>query len=218
MLRHQTRFVWGITLLAPVILLLSACGNGTHQANIELRKQVQDLTTRIDQFERRHDADQATILSLQSLATTVPILPQDQIDQLFTVHGLSLGRLTGGGRDPGQPFDTMVKVYVVPTDGDGEDIKAAGSFSIELFDLALASANRIGKWDFDVSQARRHWVGHGLIYSYLLPCAFQTTPAHAKLLLRTTFVDSLTHRSFTKDREIIVNLPDSTTTQPATGH
>ncbi len=180
--------------------------------NIELRKKNQQLSATINDLQLRHNADVATIRGLQSHATTVPILPQDELDQLFTTTGLQFGRLTGGYHpDPNQPGDTMLKVYVVPIDGQGDEIKAAGSFEVELFDPALGATNRIGKWDFDLQTAKANWNGHALLYTYVLSCPWQTAPVHEKLQARVTFTDALTHAVFTVDREVQVEPPPQTT-------
>lgn len=192
-------FGWGL-------LVAGGC-HSPNQANIELRKQNQQLEAKISDLQLRHDADQGTFRGLQSSATTVPVLPEDELDKLFTTSGLDFGRLTDGYHpDPDQPGDTMLKIYVVPIDGAGDEIKAAGSFRVELFDLALGATNRIGQWDFDLHAAKADWYGP-LLYSYVLDCPWQTVPVHAKLLARVTFTDALTHRIFIVDRHVTVQPP-----------
>jgi hypothetical protein len=118
-------------LILAILVSLSAggCFNNTpSQANIELRKQNQQLQDQLAVLDRRHSADEATIRGLQANATTVPMLPQDELDQLFTTAGLKFGSLTGGYHpDPNQYGDTMVKVYVCPIDQDGNKITATGT-------------------------------------------------------------------------------------------
>lgn len=204
------------TRISPIVVaaifsssLLAAVGcHAPNQANIELRKQNQQLQAKIGDLQRRHEADQATIRGLQSRATTVPVLPQDELAELFTTLGLDFGRLTGGYHpDANQSGDTMLKIYVVPVDGAGDEIKAAGTFRVELFDLALGATNRVGKWDFDLQAAKADWYGP-LLYSYVLDCPWQTVPVHRKLLARVTFTDELTHRIFVADRHVTVQPPE----------
>src|SRR3954452_4154622 len=119
-----------------MLLICTSCSSPS-TANIELRKEKQALQDQIAELNRVHQADQATIQGLQNQIGTLPTLPQNRLDQLFTVHGLELGRLTGGADlDPKKPGDEGIKVYATPTDDDGEPIKAAGTFVIEAFDLA----------------------------------------------------------------------------------
>lgn len=188
---------------------LGSCGCGSpSKANIELRKQNQQLQDTIEQLNARHQADAGTIQGLQAGATTIPSLPQSQLDQLYTVAGLKFDRLTGGDRpDMNVPGDTMLKVYVVPTDQAGDVLKAAGSFEVQLFDLALKSNNLLGTWNFDLQQAKADWVSGALIFDYVLPCPWQTTPTHSKLLVRVTYTDALTHRIITAKRDVTVQLP-----------
>jgi outer membrane murein-binding lipoprotein Lpp len=195
------------TVVLLSILLFAGC-HGPDQANIALRKQKQQLQAQIDDLNRRHDADEATIRGLQAKATTVPVLPEDQIDQLFTAAGLKFGRLTGGYHpDPNVQGDTMLKIYVVPVDMAGDSLKAAGSFNVDLFDLGLKSDNKIGAWDFDLQKAKSDWYGSGLLYTYVLDCPWQKPPAHANLLAHVTFTDALTHRVIAVDKEVTVQPP-----------
>jgi len=188
--------------------LLSGCGGVPSKANIDLRKQNQKLDAQVDDLNRRHDADLATIRGLQSQATTVPVLPEDQIDQLFTTAGLKFGGLTGGYHpDMNKTGDTMLKIYVAPIDESGDKIKAAGSFHVDLFDLSLKSSNRLVAWDFYLQQTRSAWNGSGLPCTYVLDCPWQTVPVNPKLTARITFTDTLTHRIFTVDRDVIVQPP-----------
>jgi len=195
-------------IFAAILLLAGGCGGTPSKANIELRKTNQQLQSQIDDLNRRHDADEATIRGLQAMATTAPVLPESQLDQLFTTAGLKFGNLTGGYRpDPNVPGDTMLKVYVVPIDEQGQKLKAAGSFKVGLFDLALKSDNRLGTWDFDLEQSRADWYGEALLYTYVLDCPWQKIPRDAHLMARVTFTDALTHRVFTVDKEVTVEPP-----------
>jgi len=197
-------FLAGCTSL---VLALGGCA-GPSKPNIELRKQNQQLQAKIDQLQRGHDTDQATIGALQAGRPTTRTLPQSELDQLFTAAGVRLGSLTGGYHpDPEKIGDTLLRVYVVPIDESGDPIKAAGTFRVELFDLALKTANRIGQWDFDLKTARDSWRAQLFFYTYVLQCPWQTVPVHAQLLLRVTFTDALTHRVFTTDRDVTIQLP-----------
>ena len=68
-------------------------------------------------------ADAATIRNLQARVGTIPTLSQERLEKLFTVHGIQLGRLTGGADlDRSKPGDEGIKVYITPTDDDGEPL------------------------------------------------------------------------------------------------
>jgi outer membrane murein-binding lipoprotein Lpp len=181
------------------LLLMAGCAGKPSAANIELRKDNQDLQQQIDTLHRQNDALSAQVKSLQS-TPGYATLPLPTLQKLYTVHGLSFGRLTGGDDiDPEKPGDEQLKVYVCPTDDDGQPIKAAGAFKVELFDLAKSGDTRIGTWNFSTEQARALWFGRALLYTYVLSCPWQRPPTHADLTVRVTYVDELTHRTFTAE-------------------
>jgi hypothetical protein len=194
----------------PVTLLLIQCtGCGApNQANIALRKENQQLKTQLDQLRKQRAMDADQIAGLQARIPTEPTLPPDQLAKLVTTHGIRLGRLTGGQDiDPDKPGDEGLKVYVITYDETGQEIKAAGTISIEAFDLA-AKEPRLGKWDFNLEQAKQNWYGQFLIdYYYAVVCPWQTVPQHADITVKVTFVDELTKLPFTTQKVVHVMLP-----------
>src|SRR5262245_23071619 len=120
-------------LLCTLAALAQGGCKGPNQANIELRKENQQLREKVDDLNRRHDADVAQIRGMQAQSgSVVPTLSPGRLDHLFTVHGIQLGRLTGVNAEG------ELKAYVSPTDESGQSIKAAGSFVVDAFDLAQA--------------------------------------------------------------------------------
>lgn len=194
-------------LIASVLLTLGAlaivgCGGKPSKANIELRKQNDELQAKIKTLEGERAGDKATIASLQSGATTVPSLSQERVDELFTVTGLKLGSMTGlADLDPAKPGNDGLKIYVVPRDSSNDALKAAGAFTIEAFDLS-AKEPRIGAWTFTPAQAKQHWVGLGWLYEYVLPCPLETMPDAKELTIKVTFTDALTQRVFTEQKVV----------------
>jgi hypothetical protein len=193
-------------------LVAAGCGSPS-KANIALRKENAELRGRLEVVDRQRQGDLATIRALESRATTVPVLPAERVDELFAVHGLKFGRLTGGADlDPSAPGDEGLKVYVTPTDRTGDDLKAAGSFVVEAFDLTQPSGEvRVGRWEFDTAAARDAWRSFGLLYEYVLELPWQQAPPRSsELTLRVTFTDALTGRTFAEQRVVRVNPPPAT--------
>lgn len=196
-----------------VAALLGGCGK-PNQANIALRKQIQDLQQELAGVRQAREADQARLRGLEARATTVPTLPQEQLDRLVTTHGLQIGRLSGGADlDPAKSGDEGLKVYVVPIDIEGDPIKAAGEFTVEAFDLSDPANPLIGRWTFDGRQ-KELWYSELMLYNFVLPCPWQhRVPGDEKLTVRVTFVDELTQRQFTAQKVVPVRPPPA----PATG-
>ncbi len=184
--------------------LLAGCGK-PNAANIELRKLLQERDDRIQQLEVQQRADRATIAQLQSTAgaPSIATLPREQLDLLFTTHGLSMSRLTGIARiDPKSADPDGVKVYIVPTDQSGQAIKSAGRFTVEVFDLENRAENLIVRREFSVEESRNAWVGEAFQYTYVLNVPFGKLIAAKELTVRVTFVDELTQRQFTAQRVV----------------
>ena len=199
----------GFVILAA--LLFAGCG-APNRANIELRKQVQQLQAQVNELQVEHGADQRVIAGLRDRNGTLPTLPSSRLEQLFTTHGLQFGRLTGGAKlDPNEPGDDGFVVYVVPTDETGDKLKAAGSFDIDAFDLDEPKAPLIGHWHFDTAQAKQAWTGSLFLYDYVLTCPWQRrVPRHPNLTIKVRFFDELTQTPFTEQKVITINLPPQT--------
>jgi hypothetical protein len=205
--------------LAAGLLLCAVVGCGKpNAASIVVRKENQDLRDRVASLEKAREGDAATIKALEERVGTVPTLPKERLDRLFTAHGLNLGRLTGGlDTDSSKPGDEGIKVYAVPTDQEGQPLKAAGSFTIEAFDLASPQSPLVGKWTFDAEAAKSAWNGAAMSYQYVLKAPWQNgPPAHPELTVKTTFTDELTGRQFSAQKVVNVALSSQASSTAAT--
>lgn len=208
---HINRSLTLLPALSTLAFVAAGCGS-PNRANVELRKQVQQLQAQVNELQVQHQGDQQTIQGLRDRSGYLPTLPSARLDQLFTTHGLEFGRLTGGADlDPAKPGDEGFVVYVVPLDQNGEKLKAAGWFDIDAFDLADPKNPLLGHWHFDLQQARATWTGSLLQYNYVLTCPWQKRiPRHGDLTIKATFFDELTQTPFTAQKVIRVNVPPQT--------
>lgn len=207
---------WLLLPALPATLIVGGCF-GPSRANIQLRKDNDTLRTTIARLEGEQKADRARIAGLERQATTIPVLPQDRLDRLFTVHGLRFNRLTGGyASTPGSASDDLVKVYVVPVDADGQVIKAAGQFKVEIFDLADAESPLVGSREFSLDQSRSAWYGQAMLYTYVLSIPLTRTPQHTELTVVASFTDALTQRIVSSEQKIHLRLAATPTASHAT--
>jgi len=202
-------------LLGGALLFASGCGSPS-AANIELRKQNQDLTAEVTRLKTEQQGALQVIQGLRDSKGTVATLPTTRLAKLYTTHGLNFGRLTGGADiDPTKPGDEGLAVYVFPIDQHGQKLKAAGTFDIEAFDLADPSSSLVGKWHLDLDQANAGWNSTLLEYSYAFMLPWQKTPHHPDITVKVTFMDELTQTAFTAQKVVQVTLPpQQPTTQP----
>jgi hypothetical protein len=196
-----------ILFVLPLAFFLAGCGSPS-AANILLRKQNQSLSDQVDKLNQQHARDTEALAACQRSHPTTASLSPDRLAELFTTHGLSFGRLTGGDNpDPTQNVDSQLKIYVVPIDGDSVPIKAAGTFKVEAFDLGAPDKTLVGTWNFDLTQIRNLFYSQLSMYTYVLPCPLQKMPSHANLTIRVTFDDALTGGEFVQQTNATVRLP-----------
>jgi len=202
------RHVLSCVLIGGAALGAAGCG-APSRANIDLRKRVQSLQTQVGQLQQQHQADQQVIAGLRSRVPGVPSLSNERLNRLFTTRGIQFARLTGAvDLDPKKPGDEGLALYVVPIDDSGQALKAAGTFDVDVFDLAEPKNPLVGHWHFDLQHAKAAWNGYLLDYSYVLTLRWQKViPKHADLTVKVTFFDELTQTPFTAQRVVQINPP-----------
>jgi hypothetical protein len=194
-------------LLGGALFLCTGCGNPS-AANIELRKQNQQLTEEVQSLKQQQQGAQQVIQGLRQAKGTLPTLPTTRLAKLYTTHGINFNRLTGGADiDPNKPGDEGLAVYVFPVDQYDQKLKAAGTFDIEAFDLANPSDPLVGKWHLDLEQANAGWNATLLEYTYGFILPFQKPPRHPDITVKVTFFDELTQTPFTNQKVITITLP-----------
>src|SRR5437764_9151561 len=118
------------TLIIAASALLSGCYHPS-EANVQLRKDKQQLEAQMAELQQQLAAAKARIGGLEQEKGTLPTLPQDRLDKLVTVQGIKLGRLTGG--DPANTAnapDEGLKIYLTPVDETGDAQKDTGAVEV----------------------------------------------------------------------------------------
>src|SRR4051812_6893243 len=203
-----------LVILAAAMIGASAGCSHPSEANIQLRRDKQQLQEQVGYLQQQLQAAQARITGIEQEKGTLPSLPQERLDRMGTVHGIKLGRLTGG--DPANTAnapDEGVKIYLTPVDENGEALKNTGTVEVDAFDLTLGVDNRIGHWSFDANAMKPRWRSLGMLRAFVLECPWQKPPAHSKLAVKVTFRDELTGRVYDQIQEVNVKIP---ATQPTT--
>jgi len=190
---------------AGLILFCASCARPS-QANIQLRKENQQLQGKLDTAERELAALKTPRVNVPATGPIIDITA-GQFGPLFTVGKIELKPLTGGDDFDGKPGDDGVKVYLTPIDVAGDKIKAAGWITIDLFDLQKSGDQRISHCEYTPEQAKQYWYSLLTLYEYIVPCKWQAPPQHSELTVRVTFIDALTRRKFDAQKVVNVKLP-----------
>jgi outer membrane murein-binding lipoprotein Lpp len=183
-----------VSLIAT--LLMVGCGK-PNAANIELRKQIQSLNSRIEFLELRHDADRATIDALQRQGNTVSQLPNDRLDRLFTPSGIKMLRLTRlVDVDRAKPGFEAWAVSFSPIDQTGDEIKASGHILVEVLDGPTV----VESYEIDAADSKRFWSTNVVFDGYVIERPWSGEMPTSQLTARVTFTDELTGRRFVGER------------------
>lgn len=180
----------GALLLAALLI----CGCGSRRNSEILEARLRDQQARLAELESKLTDSQSDLRITRQQATMLrqqladrgeaTILPE-QADALFRATGVRINKLLTGSIDrDGKPGDELLAALLVPHDEQGSLIKIPGTVEFELIDLNKpADVRRIGSWEFDVEQTRKHWHAgfFGSGYAFHLP--WQQLPESSDLLL-----------------------------------
>ncbi|MDP6634408.1 MAG: hypothetical protein QGG42_05890 [Phycisphaerae bacterium] len=208
----------GTAVMVSAVLVsaaLTGCG-GTNifQQDEKIKQLTADLAAaRAEAQTARQDAITAkkyAALKQKQIDTLVGIGP-DRLKKLYDVKSLKLGQYTGGADLDGQSGDDGVKVFLRPVDAKGDTIKAAGSVTIQLYDLALpADKTLIGEYKWDVDEVAKAFASGFMAYHYTFTCPWKSgPPKNAGITVRVEFVDYLTGKTLSTQKVCKIDLPTS---------
>jgi len=203
------------------MLLVAAAGwvAGCQNDFAALQTELQQLRQQAEKQKEESEFLKAEIQDKQKLIDTLRALGADKrLEKLYLVKTLEMGRFTGGVSTDGKDGDNAIKVYLEPTDQTGSVIKAAGSVTVQLYDLAAPpNENLLRQFTYDVDEVAKHWYGGFGAYHYSFECSWGSPPSHEELTVRVEFIDYLTGRTFSAQTVCKIKpRPTTQPTQPAT--
>jgi hypothetical protein len=206
-------------LAFAIAALCGGCAEGEDaQFAAEAKKviQAESQTARL----QRELADARDLLAQRDrqVAELLGLGGPERMKKLYLVQRIGLGASTAAVDLDNKPGDDGVKVYVEPIDQYGSVLKAPGSVTVQLYDLAAeAKDNLVGQLRYDVDQTAKCWSSGFLAYWYSFTCPWKAgPPKHGQITVRVEFVDYLTGKKFEAQTIVRAALPPPAT-QPATG-
>jgi hypothetical protein len=196
-------------LILPLASLIAAagCADPCEQKLQALRDEAIEAEDRIEKLQEENRQLADSLQSQEELIQRLRGLSQKRMAHLFTVQNIELGDYTTGVNLDDEPGDDGVRVRMVPIDAAGSALKAAGSVSVQLYDLAQEDDPLVGKCDFGVEGIGDYWSGHFGTYHYRFECKFSRVPAHEDITVRVEFTDHLTGKVVRAQKVITVDLP-----------
>ena len=195
---------------AVVATVLAALAGGCMVSRASYDKVVDQRDAALAQAETLQKANktqQLTQAEKDRQIESLQALGGKRLDKIFHVQRIELGQYTGGADLDDRAGDDAVRVYLKPIDQDGATIKAAGSVTIELYDLAAPKGKKlIGTYTWTVDQAAKTWTSF-VLYHYKFDCKWKSgPPAHDDVTVRVAFVDYLSGKRFTAQTACKVKL------------
>ncbi|MCE5279133.1 MAG: hypothetical protein LLG03_14025 [Planctomycetaceae bacterium] len=196
---------WAIVVLAAAAVGCEPAppAAATSDANA-LAKQVSQLEAQNRKLKDDIAQQNKQIDTLQGLGGP------SRLEKIYHVNSIELSRYTGGVDDDKKPGDDAVDVFVAPLDQQRDKIKAAGSMTVEIYDLAQPAAeNLVGRYAWNADELAKHWKSGLMANFYRVRCPLpKDRPLkHADLTIRVTFTDFLTGKQFAAQSTAKATLP-----------
>lgn len=200
-------------VLACLLLWAGACGGPNYNriANdlrAKNREQARQIATLKDELKNR-DATIATLRSKEG--PSIPTLPQDRLEQLFTATRLEI-RSTSDTWDDGDGKGTSAfRVFVRMYSKDGQLLPSSGTMTVEAFELppAPAQPRRIGMWVFGPEHMKKNWYSGLGLNHFAFTCPWESPPTQPTVTFKVTFQDLLTGNSLTAQLDKKITPPSA---------
>jgi len=202
----------------PIAFCLVAAGchssNDLLEAELRTREmQLLDLRTERDHLVSHNDALQREIVALRG-GSPMKLSPEEA-SQTFTLHGIALGRQTGGLDEDGRPGDEALQVLVEPRDVDGHPIKVPGKLVVQALEITpQGTKNPLSSCEIPPDALRRSWKSGLFTTGYLLNLPWKNWPTQDKMkvIAQLTLSDG---RTFEAEKDITVRVAPAAIRKPA---
>ena len=188
--------------------LLAGCGVGTERKD-PLELKVEALEQEKAELARSAEQCQVENEQLRQQVKAMAALPRDSHENPYKLASVRITRFTGFYDVDKDGRREKLLVYLQPVDENGDIVKAAGTVSVELWNLNKPGDQAvIGQWQIKMAELHKLWV-HALVSNYRLPLDVSVTPEllAQPLTIKITFADYLTGEIF-RDQQVIPPRPE----------
>jgi hypothetical protein len=182
---------------STLLLFLAGCGIGTERKTPEqlqaekLQQEKASLTGNVEQHRAQIEQLRAQVRELSAL--------KDKPNNPYELTTLRIARISNFFDKDRDGVQEKLIVYVQPIDTEGDVVKAAGTVSVQLWNLNNPNGQALlGQWKVEPAELRKLWFNSLATISYRLTFDRPETVGvfSEPLTLRVTFTDYLTGESF----------------------
>jgi len=198
-------------------VIVSAALTGCDSMNIFNRDdKIKQLTAELETARAEAEAAKKSAFEARKQSAqdrkrvdTLVAIGPDRLKKLNYPVSIKLGQYTGGADFDGQPGHDGVKVFLLPIDAQGDTVKAAGSVTIKLHDLAQPEDQTlVGEYKLTVDQVAKAFAGGFGVYHYSFKCPWkQGPPKNSDLTVRVEFIDYITGKTLSVQKVCKVDPP-----------
>lgn len=191
-------------------LVAAGCNTVSGQAYAEVQRELLQTQEQVRQLQTDVAAREQALAMMKNQTAQLRGLEPQNLEQLIVPVRIELASQSGGFDSDDQPGDDGIVLYVQPIDRDGHVVKAAGSITVTLLDLANPPEDYVvGKYHFDINKTRELWAGRLWTHHFTVRCPwFQgRPPAHNEITARVEFLDLLTGQTLTTQGVYKIKFP-----------
>jgi outer membrane murein-binding lipoprotein Lpp len=196
-----------LILAGCLIAAIAGCGDNAgrreylEQEFDNLRTQVSDLKSQAEQYQ-----DKIEQLKKQN-QTLSGLKPELKAENLYRIEFVKMHKYTNlYDKNKDGKKETLI-VYILPTDTEGDVIKASGAVDVELWDLNRENSNaKLAQWRVEPADLRKNWYSSIATSSFRLMFDVSEIVQNddMPLTVKVAFTDYLTGKVF---NEQIVTKP-----------
>jgi hypothetical protein len=202
MTRNQKRLarviLLGCALPLAAALLPAGCDVGSarrHPLEVKVRELEMERARLAGEVEERN----VEIEQLKAQIRALSALPQRERENPYALNAVRITRYTNFYDKDGNGTRDKLIVYLQPIDRDGNVFKAAGTASVQLWDLSRPSGQALlGQWQLPPDELHKLWFDSLISTNYRLTFDVPLTPETlaVPLTVKVAFTDFLTGQIF----------------------